>query len=217
MALSLQSLTDGLLGLLFPDRCAGCGQVGSLLCAGCLARLQPYQAAMPRHQPVLDAIGVAFLFDAPLREAIHQLKYERARRMAAPLAALLHEYLQRQPLPADVLIPVPLHPRRFAERGFNQSELLANHLAASLRLPVLITGLVRQRNTATQVGLNMQQRQQNVQDAFLWQARVPPPPRVLLLDDVFTTGATMLACAAALRRAGAREVRALALGRSHHE
>jgi ComF family protein len=215
-----QSFTDGVLSLLFPDRCAGCGHTGSLLCADCCARLQPYPGNgalrmpnRPEQPPLLDDALAVFVFGGALREAIHRLKYEQVHRMAAPLAELLVPHM----LPADVLMPVPLHPRRLAERGFNQSELLAHHLATFSGVPVQAEGLARCRDTAHQVGLDARARQANVQGAFVWQHPTPPPARVLLVDDVLTTGATLGACALALRQAGTREVRALALARSQPE
>lgn len=220
MAAPFQAVIDGLLGLLFPDRCVGCDATGSLLCADCCARLRPYPQGARQMAGRdlaagggLDDAAVAFVFEGPMRAAIHRLKYDRIRRMAEPLGDLLAEHLRRHPLPADALVPVPLHERRRAERGFNQSELIAQRLAAQTGL-LLTTALVRGRDTAQQVGLDAAARQGNVQGAFGWQGRRPPPPRLLLIDDVLTTGATLGACAEALRSAGAREVRALVLARS---
>ncbi|MCU0492266.1 MAG: ComF family protein [Chloroflexaceae bacterium] len=208
----LASLTDSLLSLLFPDRCAGCQRMGSLFCAGCQAALRPYPP--DRTPPQLDAAAVAFVFGGPLRAAIHELKYKKVRRMARPLGELLAGHLRHAPLPADGLLAVPLHAVRRAERGFNQSEELARRLSESLGLP-LLTGLVRVRNTASQATQSdVRARHDNVRDAFVWQGQVPPPARMLLVDDVLTTGATLGACAQALRAAGAREVRAIALARS---
>jgi ComF family protein len=137
--------------------------------------------------------------------------------MAQPLAELLNAYLEQHPLPADAVIPVPLHRKRLRERGFNQSELLARQLSRQSGLPVLTEGLARGRHTQQQAHLDMQGRQENVRDAFVWCGPTAPPDRVLLLDDVLTTGATIGACAQTLRAAGTREVRALALGRSRPE
>lgn len=213
MQRSMQSFFDTVLGLIFPDRCAGCGKHGDLFCDACRARLRPYpqDGFVP---PLLDEATVAFLFEEPLQSAIHCLKYDRVRRMALPLGTLLAEHLHTHPLPADAIIAVPLHAHRLAERGFNQSELLAQRIAEVCGLPLLTAGLVRCRDTAQQVKLSMAERQENMRNAFVWQQSTPPPARVLLLDDVLTTGATLGACAYALRAAGTREVRALALGRT---
>lgn len=221
MPTPMQSITDTILGLFFPDRCAGCGKVGHLLCAACCATFQPYDPrgsvylAPPPGQPrVLNQVTVAFRFEGAIRDAIHCLKYQRVRRLALPLASLLARHLQLCAIPADALVPVPLHPRRLAERGFNQSTLLAEHLAEASGIPLLRTGLVRSRDTPHQVGLDAQARIQNVHNAFAWQSPTRPPARVLLVDDVLTTGATLTACAVALRRAGASQVHALVLARS---
>jgi ComF family protein len=209
----LHRTLDVLLGLFFPDRCAGCGRLGAQLCAACRAALRPYPGG-DRPSPQLDATAVAYLFGAALRPAIHQLKYRGNRRMARVLGDLLAAHLRANPLPADALLPVPLHTARLAERGFNQSELLARRLAQACRLPLLAGGLARVRATAQQARLDARARQENMREAFSWSGAAPPPARLLLVDDVFTTGATLSACAAALRAAGAREVRAIALARS---
>jgi ComF family protein len=219
MAGLLQSLSDGVLGLLFPDRCAGCGEPGSLFCEQCRGTLRPYPRQdlplrCPQQPPLLDTITIGYLFEGVLRDAIHALKYERVRRIAEPLGELLVEQIRHRPLHADALVPVPLHPRRMAERGFNQSELLAAPLARASGIPLLGRGLARQRETAHQVGLDARARLDNVREAFVWQQPMPAPARVVLIDDVLTTGATLIACAQALRRAGAREVWALVLARS---
>lgn len=215
MTLALRSLADALLALLFPDRCAGCQQVGALLCPECQAALRPYALPLPA-LPSLDAAEVAFVFAGPLRDAVHVLKYRRIQRMAAPLGTLMAAHLRDHPLPADALIPVPLHPRRMAERGFNQSEALARQISRLCGAP-LAAGLVRTRDTEHQARLDARARQQNVRESFAWHYPAPPPPCVLLIDDVLTTGATLGACAQALRSAGAREVYALALARSQPE
>ncbi len=219
MSTLFRALSDGVLGLLFPDRCAGCGRNGALLCAACRASIRPY----PAHEPPvrgndalshLDGASVAYRFEGALRLAIHTLKYNHVRRMAEPLGDMLAQHLQAHPQSVDAIIPVPLHPRRLAERGFNQSELLARRLAQVSGIPLLTVGLARCRDTAHQMELDARARQDNVRDAFVWQHPQAPPARVLLLDDVLTTGATIQACAQALRAAGAQEVRAIALARS---
>jgi ComF family protein len=162
--------------------------------------------------PALTSAVGAYRFEGVMREAIHALKYDRRVRVAAPLGELLAAYVAQQPFVADVVVPVPLHNARMRERGFNQSALLAAHVADHLKLPVSMR-LVRVRQTEQQASLNRAQRQENVRDAFVWQG-MPPPPRVLLIDDVLTTGSTIAAAAQALRAAGAVEVHGLALARA---
>ena len=206
----LQSLLEQLLDLIYPERCTVCGTTGSLFCAACSSRLTPYPPeATP---PGLEAMLVAWLYEDEVRQAIHALKYRRRRRIALLLADALADAWP--PPPGDALIPVPLHPDRLAERGFNQAEELARRLSQRWRLPLCKEGLVRGRDTGHQARLGRRARQSNVAGAFLWCGRYPPPERVLLVDDVLTTGATLVACADALRLAGTQEVRAVALARS---
>ena len=115
---------------------------------------------------------------------------------------------------AEALVPVPLHPRRQRERGFNQSELLAEALGRRARIGVAAAALVRRQDTRSQTGLSAAARRANVKGAFAVRRRASIAGRVVVLvDDVLTTGATASACAQALRAAGAREVRLLTAAR----
>lgn len=136
--------------------------------------------------------------------------------LARPLAALLNRVLPPE-LAFDVIVPVPLHWRKRWDRGFNQAELLAREVAKQRRLPVL-KALRRKRATAVQASLARAGRRRNVAGAFTLRdaaqsATQLKDARVLLIDDVMTTGATASACAAALKRAGARSVTLLTLAR----
>lgn len=212
-------LLDSLLDLLFPPRCVGCQRRGALLCLRCRATCRRVPAAANAQQharlasPYLRSTAGAYIFEGAVREAIHTLKYNRRVRVAAPLGELLAHYLIDQAIQIDAIVPVPLHADRQRKRGFNQSMLLAQQLAVRTKLPVLTTELKRIRHTAQQADLNREQRRANVVGAFMWQGSTPPPRRVLILDDVLTTGATVESAAQALCRAGAVEVHALALAR----
>lgn len=208
------SLLETLLSFLFPDRCAGCRAAGALLCARCRSSLRPYPGGL-RNQPAsLAEVRIVYLFDGPLRAAVHQLKYRKLRRMARPLGALLAADLVARPLPFDAVAAVPLHAERLAARGFNQAGLIAEEVACATGRAMVGVELVRVRATEQQARLDARARAVNVAGAFAWAGASPPPPRVMLVDDVLTTGATMGACAAALREAGAETVYALALARS---
>jgi ComF family protein len=174
-------------------------------CGRCRRGLQPFSAGA--------SLGP---YEGSLRTAIHEFKYRSRRRVATRLAAeLLASEAGAAVLGgAQVLVPVPLHPRRRRERGFNQAELLAAELAAGTGLEVAAGALVRRKDTAPQAGLSAAQRRENVSGAFAVRKRAQIADRVVVVvDDVFTTGATALACARALREGGACEVRLLAAAR----
>lgn len=223
-----------LLDLLFPPRCAGCGQPGSWLCPACQAAVEwiapPFcalcgepvapGARCPRlgHHPTqLNGLRSAAWHAGPLRLAIHRLKYRGQRVLAAPLAAILAQAWRRDPPPVELLVPVPLHPRRVRERGFNQAALLVRELGRDLHLPVDERSLRRLRDTPPQVNLSAAERLVNVQGAFACSGPALEGRAVGLIDDLCTTGATLEACAQALRAAGARTVWAYTLARPRWE
>jgi len=149
-----------------------------------------------------------------MREAVHQLKYRNLRALAVPLAKLLLDYLVTNPVPAEVLVPVPLHRKRLRERGYNQSSLLARQLGKLANLPVVDDCLIRQRHAPPQARTaTVKERQSNVTDAFVCRDNRLRDKQVLLIDDVSTSGATLDACAAALKTAGATSVWGLVMTR----
>lgn len=163
----------------------------------------------------LQIIRIAALHTSPLREAIHALKYENCPELAEPLARYLIALVQLSPWQrilekVDGVVPVPLYTTRQLERGYNQSELLASAFCHDVQLSLHSAWLRRQRSTPSQVGLTAAERQQNVQDAFVATEAVYGK-HILLIDDVYTTGATMHACAQAAISAGAARVYGLAL------
>ncbi len=124
------------------------------------------------------------------------------------------DYWLTHPLSDDIIVPVPLHKERRRHRGFNQAALLAHELSGPVGLPVDETTLVRHRATASQVGLDVEARRKNVRDAFRCSTHRLADRRVLLIDDICTTGSTLEACAVALREGGATRVNALTLARA---
>ncbi|MBE3111648.1 MAG: ComF family protein [Acidobacteria bacterium] len=138
---------------------------------------------------------------------MYGLKYQYQAVLAEPMSELLCRFLLDNPLPADVMVPVPLFPRRERVRGYNQSALLARALARKMGLPTEEQTLVRARNTASQARTgNVDERKVNVRDAFECRGRQLAGKRVLLVDDVSTTGATLDSCARALLSGGAASV-----------
>ena len=152
-----------------------------------------------------------------MRDAILRLKYGQKRRLAPPLGDFLAEFLARQedfPRRADAIVPVPLHPSRLRERGFNQSELLALRIVPGLEMPIRTDWLRRIRRTRPQVELDADQRAANVRDAFAVPNGVDlDGTTIILLDDVLTTGHTVQECARALANSGAKAVHVVAVAR----
>jgi ComF family protein len=220
------------LDLLFPPRCIRCRQVGAWLCAECLdqiPRVEPPFCSRCgdavvdgelcdrcRTSPLrVECIRSAVYFEGALREAIHHLKYHGRTALAEPLGGLMATYWLQNPMPVDVLVPVPLHTARLRERGYNQAALLAREMGLQVGLAVDEQTLIRQRATAPQVELDAVQRRENVRDAFHCSGNGLVGKRVLLIDDVCTTGATLEACAIALYDEGETGgVQALTLARA---
>ena len=226
-----EALTGSLLDLLFPPRCVVCGKVGTWLCASCAPALPwldgptcircgvPIQKGQlcpqcQQNPPRLEAIRSVFLFDGPLRDAIHRLKYRHGHSLAQPLGSLMADYWGTRGQPVDVIVPVPLHLSRLRRRGYNQAALVACEFGRQMGIPVDEQALQRVRNTASQMRLNAAERRRNVRGAFRSLNGHIQGKKALLIDDVCTTGATLEACADALREGGATEVWALTLARA---
>jgi ComF family protein len=146
--------------------------------------------------------------------AIHQLKYSGIAAAASPLAGVMVQGWQRWAAPVDLVVPVALHPAREHERGYNQSTLLARQFSRQLNLPLREDALARTRDTRPQVGLTRGERRRNVSGAFQAAPALLDGTRILLVDDVCTTGATLGAASEALLAAGARSVYAYCLARA---
>ena len=202
---------------LLPDPgCRICGRVFVGLPAGLACE------ACRREPPPFDYARAVAAYRDGMRAAIHALKYRGRTAVAAPLAALLAEAGARllaapgagPEIPLDGIVPVPLHPARLAERGFNQAELLAAPCAERWRRPLLGHALVRVRPTQPQTELDAAGRRRNVAGAFaVARPAAVAGRRLLVVDDVLTTGATVWAAARALRQAGAASVGVLVLAR----
>jgi ComF family protein len=155
----------------------------------------------------IDGIRSPFIFDGVIRQAIHELKYQNLRALVPMMARLLYDYLVENPVPGDVLVPVPLHRKRWRERGYNQSVLLADGLGRLIGLPVVMDCLVRHRYAPPQArSAGVSERHRNVADAFNCLDGRLEDKHIILIDDVSTSGATLHACARALKAAGATTV-----------
>jgi ComF family protein len=223
-----------MLDVVLPPRCGGCRRLGSHFCEHCwraLERLRlpvcrycgcPVEEAgqgcwcQPATRAALAGVRAAAYYEGPLRHAIHRLKYNSQTSLASALAPLLAECWHAHDLAADGLVPVPLARERQRQRGYNQSALLARALAEQIGVPVVTGAVARVRHAPAQAGASWGERWENVAGAFAAPARKAARVdgrRLALVDDVCTTGATVAACAEALRAAGASEVWAVALAR----
>ncbi len=198
----LSALAEGLLDLVAPRRCPGCDLRhdwgGRGFCEACRPLLEPLMGP------------AAYAYGGPLAEGVRRLKYQGRTDLVEPLSALLVERAVHHRGKVDVVVAIPLHRERLKTRGFDQAALLAAPVARALGVPLARQRLLRVRHTATQAGLKEAGRADNVRGAFVAR-RDSNARRILLVDDVRTTGATMQSAAGALHRAGASEVRLLAL------
>jgi ComF family protein len=162
----------------------------------------------------IDAIRSPFRFEGVIRKAVHEFKYRNLRAIAGQLAHFLGDYLTDNPIPYDVIVPVPLHSKRLKERGYNQAELLAIELSRLTGIPVNDTSLGRNIYNMQQAKTrNVEERRQNVIGIFTCLNEELFEKRVLLIDDVTTSGATLNACAAVLKKTGTTSVWGLTLAR----
>ncbi|MBV7334943.1 ComF family protein [Chloroflexi bacterium TSY] len=220
--------------LAFPTQCIACNAIGYLFCPTCAQLVKPTNFSVCSQckrfiskdqksclfcqneaSTALIFVHAAALYLNPLPVAIHALKYQNQQELGPILARYLISVFQRPPWtlftnPPEFVIPVPLHPQRLEERGYNQSELLASEFCSAVGLQLEPGLLFRVRNTVSQVGLNAEDRRLNMTDAFRAESRVVGR-NILLIDDVFTTGATLRACATTLHKAGAKYIYAITL------
>ena len=229
METALSRIAAGALDLLFPLHCAVCSREGQILCQACeptLPRLErPYRSICAEPGSALlcercatttlaiDGTRAPYLFDGAVRDMVHNLKYRNLRASSPDLGRLMSAYLEANPVPADVLVPVPLHKRAERTRGYNQSEFLARQVSKRTGIPLEPNLLHRTRNTPPQVSMeSYEERRENIAGAFECRRDVGGRS-VVVIDDVVTTGSTVSACASALKAAGAAAVWALAIAR----
>lgn len=235
--ITLSSLKNEILDLLFPPVCAGCKKEGEFLCNLCekslilvppkcfgCGKLSPGTLRIPqgrtcrscREQTSVYAFISPFLYkQEAVRELIHNLKYLRVYAISDVLSKLLCDYIQyfKIQFPKNsVSIPLPLHPKRERTRGFNQSFLIAKSLSDVLDIPIYNGLLLRTKNTKPQIELRAENRRTNIIGAFT----ISSPEKVrdktvILLDDVKTTGSTLEEAARVLKDAGAKKIWAITI------
>jgi competence protein ComFC len=225
----------GSLDLIYPPVCGGCDRPGSRWCKDCQQNV-PHLV-----EPLCEVCGISIggsglcadcqrtrpryrllrswsVFENPIRNALHKLKYRRDLALGDALAAQVCEFAVDLKWPVEMIVPVPLGKKRLKERGYNQVNLIARPLALAAGMVFVPDGLTRIRETRSQVGLTKRERRANVNGAFLAQGKSVKGRVVLLMDDVATTGSTLSSCAEALYAAGARDVFAVTVSRAlaHH-
>ncbi|MBN2085665.1 MAG: ComF family protein [Anaerolineales bacterium] len=216
-----------LLDLVFPPRCVSCRTLGRRICEPCAADISWIesnfcpQCGLPldgqKNHTCIDPACLGFVrsaavFSGTVRKALHALKYYSDRTLAEQLVRRAHSHWNPPSWDFDTLVPVPLGRKRERRRGYNQSLLLAEALSCLVGIPVDSRSLTRVRETQSQVGLSIQARKENTADAF--RASGVRLRKVLLVDDVCTTGATLQSCAEALIQAGSTRVGALTIARA---
>lgn len=233
-------INDFILDTLFPVSCISCGKDDEWICEKCLnkisfkniqvcpyceKRITPngYTCFECKKKYSLDGLLVAASYkDKFVSQAIHLYKYRFAEKISEPLGKIILESLRQSEMPLpDMIIPIPLHPRRLRWRGFNQSELLAEYLGQKITpgFPIEVSNnLIRRiRYTEPQMKIkNKLQREKNIRNAFEITQKNSDKiknKRVLLVDDVITTGATIFECAKMLKKSGANEVFAIVIAR----
>ncbi|AFY62588.1 ComF family protein [Synechococcus sp. PCC 6312] len=227
----LTNLGAGLLGLITRYPCAFCGKSKKNqrqihgLCQSCYQKIQAAQLPTPqtiwnKTQNTLPILAWGD-YNPILRQAIFRLKYDKSLRMAQPLGIWLGQAwvdLKLKQLPPLIVVPIPLHPDRLQERGFNQAELVAQSFCRYTNLPLAPHGLIRRQATEAMHQLNDQQRAEMMKNAFALGSGIQRNQFVLLLDDIYTSGSTIQAAKATLNRAGIRVygVAVLSLARPRH-
>lgn len=216
------------LDWVYPPSCVSCGEPGALICEQCLSKLPPVsehfcsicgKPLKKRHSCTLCARSefrflaarAPYLYDEPVSTMITKLKYGGTLSLVPILASLLTEYWKGLGWEMDLIVPVPLSAKRFAERGFNQSELIARQFSKRVHIPCEPGALMKQRDTKQQVGLTAEERKENLSGAFAAEKVFIKDKRILLLDDVMTTGSTFAECSAVLLDAGAKSVNCLSV------
>lgn len=227
-------LVDRFLDLIFPSVCPVCGNdsdshAHNPVCAACWKGINPHSGpeclicGLPvssdvalrcgsclEKPPYFSRIIYYGIYDGTLRKAIHLLKFKGIKRLARPMAGLLSGL----PIPAaDGIVPVPLHSARLRDREFNQTALIGRHLSRFTGMPLLLDVLKKKRETPPQTDVTGKERLKNVKDSFTVTKDVTGL-RIVIVDDVITTGATVDECARVLIKAGAESVFVVALARS---
>jgi len=230
---------EKILDLLFPRFCLFCGRENTYLCPDCFSKIKTYASPFcpycgsrspegticPSCKKYLTGFVAAGPYkDKRLKEVIETFKYKFVKELATLLALLIFKFLKenqqveffKNPL-NFLIVPIPLHKRRQRERGFNQAEEIGKQLSPLLKIPIKTDILLRRKNTKPQVKLKKEERRKNIKDAFIINPKIDisslKDKKIILLDDVFTSGSTMEEAAKVLRDRGIKQIWALAVAK----
>ena len=227
----LKQLQNEVTEFLFPGTCIGCGKFGDFICIVCsrkLPRLLPpvcQRCGKPepsahlctecwKKRHGIDGIRSVYIFEGLIRTAVYELKYYNLRSISGILGKYMADYYRQYNLFGDYLVPVPLHAKRYRQRGYNQSELLAARLSELTGVPLLANAVMRVVDNVPQARTStIDQRRTNVEGVFQCENGLVDGKEIIIIDDVCTSGATLEACADALKRAGARRTFGFTLAR----
>jgi len=209
----LDKIKEGILDVLMPKKCLGCGREGQYICNNCSVFLS--EVNMFEVEPRTYELMSVWEYEGLIEKAIWKIKYNGCYDIIGELVEKALEKVEIN-LPDDAVITyVPMYKKKEKKRGFNQSKIIADKLGEKMNRPV-VNLLEKTKDNRSQVGLNPQERQENVHNVFISNmVEVGPRPcnTVLLVDDVYTTGATINECAKVLRRAGFKNIYGFTLAR----
>jgi competence protein ComFC len=203
-------LRDILLDLIFPPSCLRCGRVDWHFCEACQAILRDLpNAPVFADLPAFAGLIATGKHEGILQEAVQALKYQQALSLAPLLAERMAKSLEDSSWTFDIVIPVPISSLRLKERGYNQAKEISHYLAQQLNIPHQPEALEKIRHTQSQVGLSQTERLSNIKEAFSADSSLLKGKTLLLVDDVRSTGATLVECAQTAINAGASAVYAI--------
>ena len=226
----LQKLKKNILDLIFPPRCLNCNHLGKFICDNCLGKIIRIKeqgcpfchkktnggrlcAACRAKHELTGVVAYGYFHDPILKQIIHPYKYEGISAAGEVISLLLAQTIKSTAINFDIITFAPVSKRRFNERGYNQAEILAKHLSEYFEKP-LFRKISKIKHTPTQVGLKRKDRLRNLEGTIVVKdSDILKGRRVIIIDDVLTTGATLDECARALRQAGARQVWGVVLGK----
>lgn len=208
---------DSLLLLIFPEKCRGCGKKGKPLCNECFKKIPPLNVSSIRGKEPIIKIFSYTSYSGLAKKIITDFKFKGIKSLAEPLAQMAIEVLPKplRPPGNTLLLPIPLHHLRYKERRFNQSELIAKQISEQTSIPVCNNSIIRTGNTSFMHKLTTKQRRKNIKGAFkAVQPELLKDKTIIIIDDIFTTGATVEEFAKVIKETGAAQIYALTPARA---